>query len=60
MTVFGFYLRLEDIAERARKRQLAQKAVVRGVNQYWMDPDKPQTSTEFVNLAFEEDEIKAN
>jgi hypothetical protein len=66
MTVFGFYLRLEDIEKRARKRALAQKALERGIYQYWdKGENQLKSSTEFVNLAFEDDDnsnqvIKSN
>lgn len=67
MTVFGFYLRLEDREKRARKRALARQAMANGVQQYW-DGDQEiratanglieacrQQNHEFVNLAFVED-----
>ena len=49
MTVFGFYLRLEDIAKRAEKRKSAQRALERGSSL-----EKPR-HTEFVNLAFDQE-----
>ena len=49
MTVFGFYLRLEDIAKRAEKRKSAQRALERGSSL-----EKPR-QTEFVNLAFDQE-----
>ena len=54
MTVFGFYLRLEDIAKRAEKRKSAQRAIQRGIN---TSLEKP---TEFVNLAFDQHETTWN
>lgn len=42
MTVFGFYLRLEDMAKRAEKRKMASKKVLN------------HTQKTFVNLAFDD------
>ena len=55
MNVFGFYLRLDDRDQRVRKRKEAQKALEKGMQQYWSNPEKVDNGVEFVNLAFEED-----
>ena len=64
MTVFGFYLRLEDIAKRSLKQKIAKQAVVEnapisGLPKVPPDgaPVNRRSSTEFVNLAFEEDQL---
>ena len=67
MTVFGFYLRLEDIARRLAKRKAAKKALLdeKGIDKYFSSKTSltskpisscpaPPRSTEFVNLAFED------
>ena len=35
MTVFGFYLRLEDRAKREEKRKLAKDVLEKGFHTYW-------------------------
>jgi hypothetical protein len=35
MTVFGFYLRLEDRAKREEKRKLAKDTLEKGFHTYW-------------------------
>ncbi len=55
MTVFGFYLRLDDRDQRVRKRKKAQKAMEKGIQQYWPNPEQVDNQAEFVNLAFEGD-----
>ena len=58
MTVFGFYLRLEDIAKRALKRKITKQAVIEHSNHQHLHHENnmpKKTSTEFVNLAFEGD-----
>ncbi len=49
MTVFGFYLRLEDLVRRAHKRKLAKEALIAG---------KRPPSNQFINLAFEPTECE--
>ena len=62
MTVFGFYLRLEDIARRAQKRKLAKMALEKS-SANWMQEQhhqkiiKTNSNSEFINLAFEEEVI---
>ena len=61
-TVFGFYLRLEDIARRAQKRKLAKMALEKS-SANWMQEQQHQkiiktnSNSEFINLAFEEEVI---
>jgi hypothetical protein len=35
MTVFGFYLRLEDRAKREEKKRMAKDVLEKGLNTYW-------------------------
>ena len=64
MTVFGFYLRLEDIARRAQKRKMDKMALEKSsANQNWIEKqqhqqiNKTNSISEFINLAFEEEAI---
>ena len=36
MTVFGFYLRLEDLAKREEKKKLAKEVLEKGFHTYWL------------------------
>ena len=70
LTVFGFYLRLEDRAKRKRKRDLAKLNLERSIREKaWqqqyqtsletlvMKSNRPNDNTSFVNLAFQDDEM---
>ena len=64
MTVFGFYLRLEDIARRTQKRKMDKMALEKSsANQNWIEKqqhqqiNKTNSISEFINLAFEEEAI---
>ena len=47
-------------SRRAHKRQMAKQAVERNANQFWLEKleesSKTASKSEFINLAFEEDE----
>ena len=52
-------------SRRAHKRQMAKQAVERNANEFWMEKQEESNKTttnlspEFINLAFEEDEVMA-